>query len=372
MADTKSIELPVSATNLVYPKDRLEGLKENWKNDLISGFIVFLIALPLSLGIAMASGCPPLAGIFAAIVGGIIVSQLSGSHVVINGPAAGLITIVAASVDRLGGGVQGYHNTLAAIVVAGGILTILGLLKAGELGYFFPSSVIHGMLAAIGLIIMIKQFPIMVGAIVPKEIAKEPLKTLLHAPDIISGLNPEIALIGIISLLVLIVHASIKHPMAKNVPAPIIVVAIAMGLGALFQLDAEHNYSFWGHLFSIHPSKVLVVIPNNPMNGICFPDWGKVSQGAFWLSAISIALVQGIETLLTAAAVSEKVDIFRRPVNLSRDVASVGAATIVSGAIGGLPMIAEIVRSKANVMVGAKTRWSNFFHGCFILAFALS
>ena len=227
------------------------------------------------------------------------------------------------------------------------------------------------MLAAIGLIIMIKQFPIMLGAIVPKEIAKEPLKMLMHTPDIITGLNPEIALIGIISLLVLIVHASIKHPMAKNFPAPIIVVAIAMGLGALFQLDADHNYSFWGHLFRFMPSKVLVVIPNNPLNGITFPDWGKVSDGAFWLSAISIALVQGIETLLTAAAVSEKVDVFKRPVDLSRDVASVGAATIASGAIGGLPMIAEIVRSKANVMVGAKTRWSNFFHGCFMLAFVL-
>ena len=144
-----------------------------------------------------------------------------------------------------------------------------------------------------------------------------------------------------------------------------------MGLGALFQLDAEHNYSFWGHLFAIHPSKVLVVIPNNPLEGITFPDWSKVASGAFWFSAISIALVQGIETLLTAAAVSEKIDPYKRPVDLSRDVASVGLATVLSGSIGGIPMIAEIVRSSANVMVGAKTRWSNFFHGCFMLAFVV-
>ena len=213
MANTQSPQAAMEEASLNPPKDRLAGLKENWKNDMTSGFIVFLIALPLSLGIAMASGAPPLAGIIAAIIGGIVVSQLSGSHVTINGPAAGLIVVILGAVDRLGGGAQGFHCTLAAIVVAGVILTLLGLVKAGELGYFFPSSVIHGMLAAIGLIIMLKQFPIMLGAVAP---AKEPLMLALKTPETVMGLNPEIALIGLISLIVLIVHASIKHPLARR------------------------------------------------------------------------------------------------------------------------------------------------------------
>src|SRR5437868_960235 len=132
---------------IAIPKDRLAGLRENWKSDLISGFIIFLIALPLSLGIAMASGVPPLAGIFSAIVGGIVVSQLSGSYVTINGPAAGLIVVILGTVERLGGGDAGYHYALAAIVISGIILFVLGMLKAGELGQLFPPSVVHGLLA---------------------------------------------------------------------------------------------------------------------------------------------------------------------------------------------------------------------------------
>jgi MFS superfamily sulfate permease-like transporter len=175
----------------------------------------------------------------------------------------------------------------------------------------------------------------------------------------------------VLSLALLIIHAGIKAKWAKNIPAPIIVVVFAMALGAYFQLDVDHNYTWWGHLFGIHPHKVLVDMPLNPLSGMSMPDWGMVASGAFWFSAISIALVQGIETLLTAAAVSEKVDPWRRPVDLSLDVAAIGGSTIISGAIGGTPMIAEIVRSKANAMVGAKTRWSNFFHGLFILIFVL-
>src|SRR5262249_53942224 len=152
--------------------DRLAGLRQNWQSDIVSGFILFLIALPLSLGIAMASGVPPMAGIIAAVVGGLLVSQVSGSYVTINGPAAGLIVVILGAVEARGGGQVGYQCMLGSVVVSGLLLFLLGLAKAGELGAFFPSSVVHGMLAAIGVIIMAKQFHIMLGV---SPHAKEPL-----------------------------------------------------------------------------------------------------------------------------------------------------------------------------------------------------
>src|SRR5208283_735758 len=162
------------------PKDRLPGLLQNWKTDIVSGLIVFLIALPLCLGIALASGVPPMAGIFSAIIGGIVVSQINGSYVTINGPAAGLIVVIIATVDRLGGGDAGYHATLAAIVVSGIVLFVMGICKAGVLGEFFPSTVVHGMLAAIGIIIMSKQLPFVLGV---KPPAKEPLELIAQIPQ---------------------------------------------------------------------------------------------------------------------------------------------------------------------------------------------
>src|SRR5262249_49558344 len=160
------------------------------------------------LGIALASGVPPMAGIISAIVGGIIVSQISGSFVTINGPAAGLIVVILASVDRLGGGDVGFGATLAAIVVSGVVLFILGICKAGELGEFFPASVVHGMLASIGITIMAKQLPFVLGV---KPPAKETLELIAAIPKMFAGLNPEITFIGGISLAVLIVHNRVQN-----------------------------------------------------------------------------------------------------------------------------------------------------------------
>jgi len=350
---------------IAVPKDRLAGLQENWKTDLISGFIIFLIALPLCLGIAMASGVPPLAGIIAAVVGGILVSQISGSYVTINGPAAGLIVVILGAVESLGGGDVGYHAALAAIVVSGCILFVLGMLKAGLLGDFFPSSAVHGMLAAIGIIIMSKQLHIMLGV---KPQAKEPLALLAEIPKSLQSMNPEIAVIGFVSLALLIVHSLIKNPMIKRVPAPLIVVVVAIVLGYVFDLDHFHVFTMSAHHYNIDPKKYLVLLPANVWDGITHPDFSKVGTYAFWLAVLSITLVQGLESLLSAAAV-DKLDPYKRQSNLSRDMAAVGLGSAVSGMLGGLPMIAEIVRSSANVDNGARTRWSNFFHGSFMLVF---
>lgn len=356
-----------NSESIALPKDGLAGLKENWKTDATSGFILFLIALPLSLGIAMASGVPPLSGVFAAIIGGMVVSMAGGSYVTINGPAAGLIVVILGSVERLGGGDAGYHATIAAVIISGIFLILLGLLKAGELGLFAPTSAVHGMLAAIGLIIIAKQLPILLGI---KPPSKEPLVLFQHVPDMLMNLNPAIAVVGFVSLAILIAHNLIKNKAIKKVPAPIIVVIVSLFLSQLLGLNQAHAYTFMGHEFSIDPKKCLVVIPSNPLEAIAFPDFSKTSTGPFWFSVLSITLVQGIETLLTVAAV-DKLDPFKRKSNWSRDVAAVGFASVISGAIGGISMIAEIVRSTANIGAGARTRWSNFFHGFFMLVFLL-
>ncbi len=345
------------------PKDYLPGLLQNWQSDIVSGLIIFLIALPLCLGISIASGVPPMAGIIAAVVGGIVVSQINGSYVTINGPAAGLIVVILGSVDRLGGGDVGYHATLAAVVVSGILLFLSGIFKAGALGDFFPSTVVHGMLASIGIIIMSKQLPFVLGV---KPPAKEPLELIAKIPEMFANANPEIAIIGIMSLLILVMHASISNKALKRIPAPIVVVLIAIFLGGYFDLSHAHRDMIAGHAVELTP-KFLVTLPSNLKDAIQFPDFSHALSYAFMLSVVSITLVQGIETLLSCAAV-DKLDPYRRHANLSRDVGAVGLGSAISAAIGGLPMIAEIVRSTANVANGAKTRWSNFFHGCFMLA----
>jgi MFS superfamily sulfate permease-like transporter len=344
------------------PEDGLTGLRRYWKTDMLSGLIVFLIALPLCLGIAIASGVPPMAGIFSAVVGGILVSQLGGSYVTINGPAAGLIVVILASVDRLGGGAIGYHATLAAIVVSGALLFIMGMCKAGKLGDLFPSNVVHGLLAAIGIIIMAKQLPFVLGVQPP---AKEPLEIIEHIPQMFQHLNPEIATVGFVSLAILIAHGSITNKLLRRVPAPIIVVVVSILLANYLDLGHTHTDIIGGVPVNITP-KFLVSLPSSVMNAVAIPSFSQAGSCAFVLSVISITLVQFIESLLSAAAV-EKLDPFRRPVNLSRDITAVGIGSAIAGMIGGLPVIAEIVRSTANVSNGARTRWANFFHGVFML-----
>jgi len=345
------------------PSDGLRGLKENWKQDIVSGFILSLIALPLSLAIAMASGAPPMAGLFAAIIGGLIVSQLSGSHVTINGPAAGLIVVILGVVESLGGGVAGYHCALAAITISGLVLFLLGKAKAGVLGYLVPATVVHGMLAAIGFIIMAKEIPVFLGVV---SKIKEPLAIYANVPSMLQHMNPTITLIGAVSMAILIGYNFIKNPVLKKIPAPLLVVTVGILLGLVFNLQHSHHYLLNGLDYAIDAKKALVVLPPNLTDAIAFPDWSKVGSQVFWYSTITIVLIQGVETLLSGAAV-DKLDPYKRTSDLSKDMAAVGIGTMISGMIGGIPMITEIVRSTANISNGARTRWSNFFHGLFIL-----
>jgi MFS superfamily sulfate permease-like transporter len=361
---------PVS---LAVPKTGIPGLIESWRSDLLSGFLVFLIALPLCLGIAMASGFPPMGGIITAIIGGLVVSRLNGSFVTINGPAAGLIVVIVDAVTDLGQGdaMAGYRYTLAAIVIASVLQTLLGVFKAGKLSAFFPSSVVHGMLAAIGIIIMAKQIHTLLGV---KPAAKTLLGTIAEIPHSLMEFNPEIAFIGVMGLALLIIWSLIKNPTLKMIPAPLLVVLMGLALERYFDLDHIHKYAFLPnteflphHEFSIGPA-FLVSVPEHFLAGFSFPDFGKIADLEFWEAVVAIWLVGSLESLLSATAV-DKLDPYKRTSNLNRDLTAVGIGNIISGMIGGLPMIAEIVRSSANVNNGAKTAWANFFHGAFLLIF---
>ena len=357
----------------ILPKTGFAGLIENWRYDVLSGFLVFLIALPLCLGISMASGFPPQAGIITAIIGGLIVSRINGSFVTITGPAAGLIVVILDAVQELGEGnaMAGYRLTLAAIVVASIFQVLMGMAKAGKMSAFFPASAVHGMLAAIGIIIMSKQIHVMLGV---KPNAQTLFQTIGAIPSSFRDLNPEVAIIGFSGLSILILWSLLKVRSLKMIPAPLIVVLVGMGLAQYFDLDDEHIYLFMPdnvflphHEFTIGP-KFLVTLPQNFFQGFNFPDFSLLGHAVFWKHVVTISLVGTLETLLSAAAV-DKLDVYKRTSDLNRDVAAVGIGNIICGLVGGLPMIAEIVRSSANVTNGARTSWANFFHGLFLLVF---
>ena len=209
------------------PKDGFDGLKENFVSDSISGFTVFLLALPLSLGIAKASDFPPIMGLISAIIGGIVVSFFMGSRLTIKGPAAGMIVIVAGAVNEFGGGELGWRLALGAMVVAGIVQILFGVFKLGKLADFFPLSAIHGMLAAIGLIIIAKQIPILLAIDPTTTKGMGPIPLLFSIPLFIKNLDPKSTLIGVIGLTIMLAWPLLKSPL-KKIPAPLVVLLIAI------------------------------------------------------------------------------------------------------------------------------------------------
>ncbi|WP_437729903.1 SulP family inorganic anion transporter [Sorangium sp. So ce1335] len=341
-----------------------------WKSDLISGFLVFLIALPLCLGIAMASGFPPIAGVLTAVVGGMIATWLGSAPLTIKGPAAGLIVIALGAVQELGGGDNaiGYRRALACIVVAAVTQIAFALARAGKLGDFFPSSVVHGMLAAIGIIICSKQLHTLVGV---TPAAKEPVHLLLEIPRSVSRLNPEIAAIGVLSLLLLFGYPLVatRARWMQKIPAPMLVLAVSVPLAYAFDLEHEHTYTLAAtHTTYVIGPSFLVNLPGNLLQAIVFPDFSHVGAPASIKYIVMFSLVGSIESVLSAKAV-DSLDPEKRRSDLDKDLLATGAGNLIAGLLGGLPMISEIVRSSANIGYGAKSRLSNFFHGTFLLIF---
>ncbi len=343
---------------LKLPLDGFAGLKENFTSDAISGFIVFLLALPLSLGIAKASEFPPIMGLITAIIGGVIVSLISGSRLTIKGPAAGLIVIVASAVADFGGGETGWHLALGAIFVASLFQILFGVLKLGKLADFFPLSAIHGMLAAIGLIIIAKQIPVLLDVVPTMVKGKGPIELLASIPNFIMHMDPKATLVGLVSLTIMLIWPFVNHPIRK-IPAPLMVLMFA--IPAELMLDFQHT----------EPAYALVHIGNlldNVKVNVSFA--GFAQKGLFIKYVIMFALVGTLESLLTVKAI-DMLDPFQRKSDTNKDLIAIGLGNTISAVLGGLPMISEVARSSSNINNGAKTRWANFFHGFFILTFVL-
>lgn len=349
----------------IIPKTGLQGLVQNWQSDLIAAISVALVAMPLALGIAIASGAPPMAGIFSAIIGGVVTTFFRGSHVAINGPAAGLIAVILTSVAALDDGSgQAFNYVLAAIVVSGGIQVLLGLMKLGRYADIFHATVIRGILAAIGVIIIAKQIHIALGTQIKSDSVIESLTDVFkHLSDI----NPFVAIISVAGLLLLIYHSKISYKLFHFLPAPMWVLIISIPIVYAFDFFNAHEMSLFGNTYGVGPD-LLVNIPDNIFESIAFPNFSKIETLPFWTSVLSITIIASIETLASTKAV-DKLDPYKRRTDLDKDLLGVGISTMVSGMLGGLPIITVIVRSSVNVHNNAKTKWSNFYHGIILLLF---
>jgi len=349
------------------PKDGFEGLKENFSSDALSGFLVFLLALPLSLGIAGASDFPPIYGLITAMIGGIVVSFFAGSLLTIKGPAAGLIVILAGAVSELGHGNSdlGWKLALGAVVVAGVFQVVFGLLKLGSLSDFFPLSAVHGMLAAIGIIIISKQLHILVGMNPLTEKGKpmvEPLELIFELKNTILHIfkHMEVDVIGVVSLIIVFCWPLIPIKFLKKIPSALVVLVVSIPLVILLGV---HNIQEIKNSNGVVIQEAFAPLLEfkkglTDILGVNVSFDGISQTVTFIKFVIMLALVGSLESLLTIKAVDE-LDSFKRRSNTNKDLIAVGIGNIFAGLIGGLPMISEVARSSANVSNGAKTRWAN-------------
>lgn len=339
---------------------------KNFKSDIPAGVVVFLVALPLCLGIALASGAPLFAGVIAGIVGGLVISWVSGSQLSVSGPAAGLTVIVYNAIETLGS----YQGFLTAVVLAGGFQLMLGLMKAGGVSAFFPSPVIKGMLAAIGLILIMKQIPHAVGYDASFEgdesyMRETYLSTFHELTDMLSHISPGATVVSLVSLLILTAaeSAAVKRiGFFKLVPAA--VMAVAWGVG--YNFLAGRLAPAW----AISPKHLVSLPVSGDVAGFVglfsFPDFSFLSTADTYAVAATLAIIASLETLLSLEAV-EKLDPLKRAAPANRELKAQGLGNMISGLLGGLPITAVIVRSSANINAGAKSRLSSFVHGCLLL-----
>lgn len=339
---------------------------KNFKSDFPASIIVFLVAMPLCLGIALASGAPLYAGLISGIVGGIVVGSLSGSPLGVSGPAAGLAVIVLSAITELGS----FQVFLVAVVLAGILQLLMGYAKAGVIAYYFPSSVIHGMLAGIGILIFMKQVPHAVGDDLVMEgdwsfSQADGENTFSEFFKMLSNFSPSIMIISVISLAILILWETPffkKNKVTKLIQGPLVVVVLGILLNLVFASDPTWAIS-GEHLVSIPVASNATEFFSN----FSFPDFSAlITTPKIYYIAVIIAVVGSLETLLCTEA-SDKQDTLKRVTPVNRELKAQGIGNIVSGLIGGLPITQVIVRSSVNQQSGGKTKASAVMHGILIL-----
>ncbi|HIC32963.1 MAG TPA: SulP family inorganic anion transporter, partial [Flavobacteriaceae bacterium] len=335
------------------------------KNDLPASIVVFFVALPLCLGIALASGAPLFSGLIAGIIGGIVVGSLSGSKIGVSGPAAGLAAIVLTAIGTLGG----YQNFLVAVVIGGAIQLLFGLLRFGIIAYYFPSSVIKGMLTGIGIIIILKQIPHFFGYDAEPEGADSFFEasgenTFSAILNIFDNITVGSAVIGIIGLAILLLWDKVlskKGKIFELIQGPLVAVVI----GIIFYVLTKSN-----EILAISQSHLVSVpVPEDATSFIkqfSFPNFSAISNPEVWIVAFTIALVASLETLLCVEA-TDKLDPHKNVTPTNRELFAQGTGNIISGLIGGLPITQVIVRSSANIQSGGRTKLSAIFHGFLLL-----
>lgn len=335
--------------------------------DLVAGLVVFLVALPLCLGIALASGAPLMSGLISGIVGGLVVGSLSSSPVSVSGPAAGLAAIVVAQVASLGS----FEAFLMAVVIAGALQLVLGVLRGGQVANFVPNNVLKGLLAAIGILLILKQFPHLVGHDSDYEgdesfLQRDGDNTFTALWTALQRRQLGAVVVGFASLALLV--AWDKSRLKKSlVPGPLVAVLLGVAINEVFVLS--------GSGLAIDPSH-LVAVPVLGSNGLGlgdllqFPAFARIGESAIWISGVTLAIVASLETLLNLEA-TEKLDPLRRPSHPNRELVAQGVGNMVCGLLGGLPLTSVIVRSSVNVNAGGRTRWSAITHGVLLLASVL-
>lgn len=329
-------------------------LFKSWKKDLPASLVVFFVALPLCLGIALASGAPLFSGLIAGIIGGILVGSLSKSPIGVSGPAAGLTAIVLTAITDLGG----FEIFLVAVVLAGIFQIIMGILKAGVIGYYFPSSVIKGMLCAIGIIIFFKQIPLALG------MSGEMESDRFSFGNFHEHISWSVVTISIVSLVTLLLWDQVlakKNQVFKLIPGPLVAVILGILIYVVFGNS--------GQLELTKSQLVNVPIPedfNSFISNFTLPDFSGLANKTVYITALTIAIVASLETLLCVEA-TDKLDPLKRQTPTSYELIAQGIGNTVSGLIGGLPLTQVIVRSSANVMSGGVSKLSAIFHGVLLL-----
>lgn len=339
----------------------------NVRGDLAAGLVVFLVALPLCLGIALASGAPLFSGIVSGVVGGVVVGFLSNSSLSVTGPAAGLTAIVLTAITDLGG----FNIFLLAVILAGLLQIGLGFLRAGSFSNYFPTSVIEGMLAAIGIIIILKQIPHAFGHDVTNEgdfffIEKSGNSTFDTLIESVNYIHLGSLFIALVSLAILITWE--KVPALRNlkvIPGALVVVVTSILLNEFFIRS--------GSSLAILSQNHLVNLPSlsEIKDGFALPNFNELANEKVWIVAITIAVVASIETLLCIEA-TDKLDPYKRFTDTNRELKAQGIGNLISGLLGGLPMTSVVVRSSANINSGGRTKLATIFHGVLLFSFALS